>query len=132
MAIESANERAAGGAGSEAGGWLSASAAATAAYALLVALLVVVIYFEDHSVLVPLVVFSGAGFVVAAVMAATRRRWTAWLAAAYSVITLAADGPHQVPAILHPVSATHAVGGVILIVAGVTAIAIAVRAGVRR
>src|SRR5664280_3076934 len=92
------------------GVWPRASAAATAAYALLLALLVAIIYSEDHSVLVPLVVLSGAGLVVSAVMAATRRRWTAWLAALYSLIAVAADGPHQVPEILHPNSVAHTIG----------------------
>ena len=70
--------------------------------------------------------------IVAAVMAATRKRWTAWLAAVYSVIALVADRPHQVPEILHPVSVTHTVGAVILLVVGVVAIAVALRAALGR
>ena len=112
----------------EARDWLKASEVATTAYALLLALLVVIIYSEDHSVLVPLVVLSGFGFGVAIVMAATRRPRTAWLAAAYALIALAADGPHQIPEILHPNSVTHTTGAVILMVAGVACLAIAVAA----
>ena len=93
-------------------------------------LLVVIIDFEDHAVLVPLVVLGAVGLVVATVIATTRRRWTAWLAAAYALLTLVADGSHQVPAILHPQSVTHLVGAAILIVAGLGAIAIAIKAGV--
>lgn|SRR5487761_470730 len=132
MAIESTAQRAEEAVGSEARGRLILSAAVVAAYALLLALLVVIIYFEDHSVLVPLVVLSAAGLVVAAVMAATRRRWTAWLAAVYSLVVLVGDGPHQVPEILHPQSVTHTVGAVILLIVGVAAVAIALRAALDR
>jgi hypothetical protein len=132
MAIESSAQRGEGAAGSEAQGRLTLSAAVVAAYALLLALLVVIIYSEDHSVLVPLVVLSAAGLVVAAVMGATRRRWTAWLAAVYSLGVLVADGPHQVPEILHPQSVTHTAGALILLIVGVAAIAFAIRAAFSR
>jgi uncharacterized membrane protein (UPF0136 family) len=132
MAIESEARRVPTGVGSEARSRLMVSAAVVAAYALLLAVLVVIIYFEDRSILVPLVVVSAAGLIVAAVMAATRKRWTAWLAAVYSVIALVADGPHQVPEVLHPVSVTHTVGAVILLVVGVVAIAVALRAALGR
>jgi hypothetical protein len=110
----------------EARDWLKASEAATTAYSLLLALLVVIIYSESHLVLVPLVVLSGVGFAVAITMAATRKPRTAWLAAAYAVIALAADGSHQIPEIVHPHSVTHTAGAVILIVAAATSLAIAV------
>ncbi|HVA87665.1 MAG TPA: hypothetical protein VNF73_15275 [Candidatus Saccharimonadales bacterium] len=48
-----------------------------------------------------------------------------------ALITLAADGPHQIPEILHPEAITHTVVAVFLIVAGLVAAAIALRAGVR-
>ncbi len=110
------------------GGWMKASAATTAAYALLLALLVIIIYTEDHSVLVPLVVFSAAGFAVAAAMAVSGRRSTAWAAVGYSLIALAADGPHQIPEILHPQSADHTAGAVVLIAGGLASLGVALRA----
>ena len=114
-----------------ASGWLRASAVATTIYALLLGLLVVVIYSEDHSVVVPLVALSGAGFGIATMMVAARRRWTAWLAAVYALIALAADGPHQIPDILHPQSLPHTAGSVILIVVALASLAIAGTAGLR-
>ena len=111
---------------------LRATASAAAAYALLLALLVLVIFLEDHSVLVPLVVLSAVGLVAAVVTATVQRRWTAWPVVIYALVVLAADGPHQIPAIVHPESLPHAVGGVILIIAGLATLVIAVRAAVKQ
>lgn len=112
----------------EPGGWVKASSAATAGYALLLALLVIIIYTEDHSVVVPLVVLSAAGFAVAAGMAISGRRSTAWVAAVYTLVALAGDGPHQIPEILHPQSPTHTVGAVVLIAGGLASLVVALRA----
>ncbi len=111
---------------------LTSAAIATAAYALLLALLVLVIYLEDHSVLIPLVVLSAAGLAVAGLSATVRRRWTAWPMVIYALVVLAADGPHQIPAIVHPESLPHAVGGVILLLAGLATLVMAIRAAVKQ
>jgi protein-S-isoprenylcysteine O-methyltransferase Ste14 len=68
------------------------------------------------------------GLAVAAVVLTVRERWTLWLAAVYSAVTLLADGPHQVPELVHPTSVFHTVGAVLLLVAGVAALLVSVRA----
>ncbi|MEO8572121.1 MAG: hypothetical protein ABI553_10535 [Chloroflexota bacterium] len=132
MAIGSAEQPTVGPSGRQPGALLKASAVATAAYALLLGLLVVIIYLEDQSITVPLVVLSAVGFIVAAVMTATHRHWTASLALAYSLIALAGDGPHQIPEIVNPTSASHTIFAVLLIVGGLVAIAFALRAAISR
>lgn len=97
------------------------------AYAVLIALLVGVIYLEDRSILLPLVVLSVAGLAVAAVVLTLKARWTLWLATVYSAVTLLADGPHQVPELVHPTSVVHTVGATLLLLAGVAALLVSFR-----
>ena len=98
------------------------------AYAVLIALLVGVIYLEDHSILVPLVVLSVVGLAVAAIVLTVEARWTLWLATVYSAVMLLADGPHQVPELEHPTSVFHTVGSAVLLLAGVAALLVSIRA----
>ena len=98
------------------------------AYAVFIALLIGVIYLEDHSILVPLVVLSVVGLAVAAVVLTMKERWTLWLATVYSAVTLLADGPHQVPELVHPTSVFHTVGAALLLLAGVAALVVSFRA----
>lgn len=95
------------------------------AYAALIGLLVIIIFGEDHQVNVPLTVLCVLGLAVAAAVGTTRRRWTAWLAVAYSAVTLAADAPHQVPELMHPTSTGHTVGAAVLLIVGVAAVLVA-------
>ena len=104
---------------------LTICAVAVGVYALLIGLLVIVIYLEDKNVNVPLVVLFVLGALVATVAAWARRTWAAWLALGYSVITLAADAPHQGPELLHPTTAVHTAGAAILLVAGAAAVVVA-------
>lgn len=120
-------------ANSGAHGSLRTAALATGCYALLIGLLAVIIYSEDHTITVPLVVLSAIGLVLAAVMLTSGRRWTAWVAIGYALITLAGDAPHQLAALAHPsASPSHTVGGIVLIAAGLAALATAARAGMAR
>lgn len=131
MAIGNAEQHGIGASGRQAS-LLKASVMATAVYAILLGLLVVVIYLENGSVTVPLVILSGVGLVVAAVMATTHQHWTAWLAAAFSLIALAGDGPHAIPQILNPQSVVDVVAAVIVMAGGLVALAFAVRAAISR
>lgn len=110
-------------------GALRTAALMTGSYALLIGLLAVIIYSEDHTITVPLVILSTIGLVLTAVMLFSGKRWTAWVATGYALITLAGDTPHQLPALAHPsASPSHTVGGIVLIAAGLAALATAVRA----
>ncbi len=111
---------------------LRASAMATAVYAILLGLLALVIYLENGSITIPLVILSGVGLVVAAVMATTHQHWTAWLAAAFSLIALAGDGPHAIQQILNPHSVVDVTAAVAVMAGGLVALAFAVRAALSR
>lgn len=104
-------------------------AGVVAGYAVLIGLLVLVIASEDHQTNVPLVVLCVVGLAVAAVTAGISARWTPWLALVYSALTLAADAPHQLPELAHPRTATHTVGALILLIAGIVSVIAAVWAG---
>lgn len=105
-------------------------AAVVGAYALLIGLLVIIIFFEDGVLNVPLIVLFAIGVVVAVVARWARRGWAAWVAVAYSVGTLAADGPHQIPELLRPTSAVHTAGAAILVLAGAVSIIVSLWAAV--
>lgn len=111
---------------------LRASAIATAVYAILLGLLALVIYLENGSITLPLVILSGVGLVVAAVMATTHQHWTAWLAAVFSLVALAGDGPHAIQQIVNPQSVVDVVAAVAVMAGGLVALAFALRAALSR
>lgn len=131
MAMGNVEQQAIGASGRHAS-LLRASAMATTVYAILLGLLVLVIFLENGSITVPLVILSGVGLVVAAVMATTRQHWTAWLAAAFSLIALAGDGPHAIPQIVNPQSVVDVAAAVAVMAGGLVALAFALRAALSR
>lgn len=103
--------------------------AAVALYACLMGFLVLALYQEDRTLNVPLALLFAAGIAAAGFLGFVASRAAAWVALAYSILTTAADAPHQLGELAHPTG--HAPVSAFILAVGVVAIVLSLLLALR-